>query len=132
MKKRKKRSEKSCNSLINDLILLTVKAAAVFAVMLLLSALGCFFADIDYDNYFIFLLFSAVISSFICGFSYSRKKKKRGVINGIIAVLPVAVIILVTTFITTAADVTILLLAVIVSVILSGAASGAIGVNLGG
>lgn len=132
MKNKRKTGKKSSkNNIIINILPMIFKSLLIFSTVLLLSAMLCYLADINYDKYYLFLLASAVVSAFISGLSYSRKMKKNGIISGIISAVPIAVMILIFSLIATKGNVSVLLPVTMGSAIISGAVSGTLGVNIG-
>lgn len=132
MKNKRKTGKKSSeNNIVTNILPMIFKSLLIFSTVLLLSAMICYLTDINYDKYYLFLLASAVVSAFVSGLGYSRKKKKNGIVSGIISAVPIAVIILIFSLIATKGNVTVLLPVTMGSAIISGAVSGTLGVNIG-
>ena len=131
MKKfRNKSSFKNKNGSIKKYIIMSLKSTVCLIVLFLISGSICYFGNIDFDKYFIFLIISLILSAFISGLSFSRRNKSRGVVNGIIASIPIIIIISASALIINKGKVSILLLISVLIIILSGAVAGSIGVNM--
>lgn len=64
---------------------LLISALKGFGICLFLCFIGGFFffiCDMDFENAFIFSIFTYVISSFYCGYSAGRKIKENGIMFG--------------------------------------------------
>lgn len=71
-------------SLAKELLKGSLICAAVFAVMAMLFSFIILKTNMDRSNYFVLLVFSAVLSGVIGGFSAVRKKRENGLIYGLL------------------------------------------------
>lgn len=114
-----------------EIAVMSLRGIFIFAVLFALSSVICYVTGIDYDKYFIFLLLSSVISSFISGLVYTKHRKKNGILNGLIASLPVTAVLFALSMVINGGKVSLLAPVMFASCLLSGALSGTIGVNIG-
>lgn len=127
----KDNNNKTKNKNIITYFVMTVKSLALFIILIMISASICFYSEISYNSYYIFLLFSAVLSVFISSFLFTKKSKKNGLLNGIIASLPVVALLTVICLLMIKCNFNLQFLITILSAISAGGISGIIGVNAG-
>lgn len=127
----KDNNNKTKNKNIMTYFVMTVKSLALFIILIMISASICFYSEISYNSYYIYLLFSAVLSVFISSFLFTKKSKKNGLLNGIIASLPVVALLTVICLLMIKCNFNLQFLITILSAISAGGISGIISVNAG-
>ena len=100
-------------------IIFVLKNFLVFIILFFISGFIIYKTGLNRDYYYLVSLATALISSFISGFSYSAAVKEKGMLNGILSVLPLLTAIEAVSLILSELDICVRLPIAALSIILS-------------
>ncbi len=127
--KKTKRNKKDTGSL-KTYIFLSLKSLAVLVFLLLFSAFICYKVDAEHKLYFPVTIAVCVISGVLSGMLATSKINKKGIVCGLLGVLPSAVTMFVATMILSNFHFSIKIVIFLGSMILSGIFGGIIKANM--
>ena len=118
------------NSSKNENIRIILVAVVIQLVAYLITSLVCFAADIKRDILVIFSLIAFSIGSFTASFYTGRKKRKKGLINGVLFTLPANTVLIASSLIANNFSCDYFMLITASVLIVSSALGGIISVNV--
>ncbi len=131
-KKPKKRKAKPSNkSKVKNFAVSSLITITIYIIMFLMAAFICYKADISRDKYFLMMIIVSAVSSLFGGVRLTHINKQKGLINGILGSIPVALITLISAVLFNNGIPTLQTIIPIVTSIAVGAVSGATAINIG-
>lgn len=129
-KKPKRRSTPSSDNKLKTFAINSLFAAVFYILLFLITGFICYKADIDKDKYYIIMLIITAISALFAGFKQTGTYKEKGLINGTIGSIPIAVFTFVLAILFNNGIPTLKTIPAVILSVICGAVSGTFAVNI--
>ncbi|NMP38162.1 MAG: TIGR04086 family membrane protein [Clostridiales bacterium] len=129
-RKRRERTESDGRTLlINTAVSVCVGLAVFFAIIVVISAITVK-ADSPSDKLPVFAYAAVGVGALACGFTASKKQRKRGALNGLVCSIPFVTIVLITALIAASGEPETAIIYNIPIALAASTAGGVLGVNV--